>query len=148
MMIWGKSRGENVLDTGAHFYETYETKDGKYMAVGAIEPHFYAELVSKLELDPDELPQLLDSDQLKEKLKAVFKNKTRKEWSEIFDGSDACVTPILELHEAPDHPHNKARQSFVKNHSGDLISPVRMLTLAIFFYKSHLKTRLKIPLII
>lgn len=124
MMIWGKSRGENVLDTGAHFYETYETKDGKYMAVGAIEPQFYAELVSKLELDPDELPQLLDSDQLKEKLMAVFKNKTRQEWSEIFDGSDACVTPILELHEAPDHPHNKARQSFVKNHSGDLISPI------------------------
>ena len=61
MMIWGKPRGENVLDTGAHFYETYETKDGKYMAVGAIEPQFYAEMLSKLGLDYDELPQLLDN---------------------------------------------------------------------------------------
>ena len=69
MMIWGKPRGENVLDTGAHFYETYETKDGKYMAVGAIEPQFYAEMLSKLGLDYDELPQLLDSDPMKQKLK-------------------------------------------------------------------------------
>jgi len=124
MMIWGKPRGENVLDTGAHFYETYETKDGKYMAVGAIEPQFYAEMLSKLGLDFDELPQLLDSDPMKQKLKDVFKTKTRKEWSDIFDGSDACVTPVLELHEAPEHPHNKARESFVKNYEGNMMSPV------------------------
>ena len=125
-MIWGQARGENVLDSGAHFYETYETKDGKYMAVGAIEPQFYAELLSKIGSDSDELPQLLgpDSDNLKIKLASVFKSKTRNEWAEIFDGSDACVTPVLELEEAPQHPHNKARESFVKNHTGDLMAPV------------------------
>lgn len=126
MMIWGKGRGENVLDTGAHFYETYETKDGKFMAVGSIEPQFYAELLSKLESDSDHLPQLLgpESAELKEKLTAIFKTKTRDEWSDIFDGSDACVTPVLELDEAPEHPHNKAREAFVRNHAGDLQAPV------------------------
>ena len=124
MMIWGKPRGENVLDTGAHFYETYETKDAKYMAVGAIEPQFYAEMVSKLNIDPDDLHQLLGSDEMKSKLRDIFKTKTRQEWCQIFDGSDACVTPVLELDEAPDHPHNKARESFVKNYAGDLNCPV------------------------
>ena len=126
MMIWGQPRGENVLDTGAHFYETYETKDGKHMAVGAIEPQFYAELLSKIGSDFDEFPQLIgpDSDDLKIKLANVFKTKTRDEWSEIFDGSDACVTPVLELNEAPEHPHNKARESFVKNHAGDMMAPI------------------------
>ena len=66
-----------------------------------------------------------DSDDLKIKLANVFKTKTRDEWSEIFDGSDACVTPVLELNEAPEHPHNKARESFVKNHAGDMMAPVR-----------------------
>jgi alpha-methylacyl-CoA racemase len=125
MMIWGKDRGENVLDTGAHFYETYETKDGKFMSVGAIEPQFYTELLSKLQLEPEDLPQFgADPDAMKAKLTDIFKTKTRQEWTEIFDMSDACVTPILELNEAPDHPHNKARKSFVKNHAGDLSAPV------------------------
>ena len=102
-------------------------KDGKYMAVGAIEPQFYAELLSKIGSDFDEFPQLIgpDSDDLKIKLANIFKTKTRDEWSEIFDGSDACVTPVLELNEAPEHPHNKARESFVKNHAGDMMAPVR-----------------------
>merc|ERR1719282_601087 len=96
------------------------------MAVGAIEPQFYAELLSKIESDSDEFPQLLgsDSDELKVKLANVFKTKTRSEWVEIFDGSDACVTPVLELHEAPEHPHNKARESFVKNYAGDMMAPI------------------------
>ena len=96
------------------------------MAVGAIEPQFYAELLSKIGSDFDEFPQLIgpDSDDLKIKLANVFKTKTRDEWSEIFDGSDACVTPVLELNEAPEHPHNKARESFVKNHAGDMMAPV------------------------
>ena len=134
MMIWGKPRGENVLDTGAHFYETYETKDAKYMAVGAIEPQFYAEMVSKLNIDPDDLPQLLGSDEMKSKLTDIFKTKTRQEWCQIFDGSDACVTPVLELDEAPDHAHNKARESFVKNYAGDLSCPV---SLRQFLFKSQ-----------
>ena len=119
-LVWGNSRGKNALDTGAHFYETYETKDGKYMAVGAIEPQFYAQLVSKLGVDDmDELPQMLDSDEMKAKLRQIFKTKTRDEWASIFDLTDACVTPVLELHEAPEHPHNKAQKSFVKTYSGD-----------------------------
>ena len=61
------------------------------------------------------------------KIQDVFKTKTRKEWSDIFDGSDACVTPVLELHEAPEHPHNKARESFVKNYEGNMVSPVNIL---------------------
>lgn len=126
MMIWGKDRGENVLDTGAHFYETYQTADGKYMAVGAIEPQFYAELLDKIGSDSDQLPQLLgpESEDLKGKLAKIFKSKTRDEWCQIFDGSDACVTPVLELDEAPEHPHNKARQAFVTNYAGDLQAPV------------------------
>ena len=122
MMLWGQPRGQNVLDSGAHFYETYRTKDGKFMAVGAIEPQFYAQMLQKLGIE--DLPQGIDDDEAKSKLKEVFLSKTRKEWSEIFDGSDACVTPILELHEAPEHPHNKARNSFVKNHKGNLSAPV------------------------
>ena len=119
MPLWGQPRGQNVLDTGAHFYETYQTKDGKFMAVGSIEPHFYAEMLNKLGID--DLPQGIDDDEAKSKLKEVFLTKTRDEWSEIFDGTDACVTPILELHEAPNHVHNKARNSFVKNAEGRMV---------------------------
>ena len=75
MMIWGQPRGENVLDTGAHFYETYETKDGKYMAVGAIEPQFYAELLEKIGSDSDEFPQLLGSDSDELKVRAISRFK-------------------------------------------------------------------------
>ncbi len=125
-MIWGKPRGENTLDTGAHFYETYETKDGKFMAVGAIEPQFYAALLNGLGVGPDDLPHFGgDPDEVKQKMAAIFKTKTRDEWTKIFDGTDACCTPILELHEAPEHPHNKARGSFVQNFAGDITSPVR-----------------------
>jgi len=100
MMLWGQSRGQNVLDSGAHFYETYRTKDGKFMAVGAIEPQFYAEMLKRLDIQ--DLPQGINDDEAKAELRKVFLSKTRQEWSEIFEGSDACVTPILELHEAPE----------------------------------------------
>ena len=127
MMLWGQPRGQNVLDTGAHFYETYQTKDNKFMAVGAIEPQFYAEMLQRLDIQ--DLPQGINDEEAKAELKKVFLSKTRQELSEIFEGSDACVTPILELHEAPEHPHNKARNSFVKNHKGDIIAPVSNLQL-------------------
>ena len=122
MMLWGQPRGQNVLDSGAHFYETYRTKDGKFMAVGAIEPQFYAEMLKRLDIQ--DLPQGINDDEAKAEIRKVFLSKTRQEWSEIFEGSDACVTPILELHEAPEHPHNHARNSFVKNHKGDILAPV------------------------
>jgi alpha-methylacyl-CoA racemase len=114
---WRDERGVNLLDSGAHFYDTYETKDGKFMSVGAIEPQFYRKFLAGLGLADD--PQFAaQNDQsrwsaLKQKVIAQFKTKTRAEWEAIFDGEDACVTPVLALTEAPQHPHNKARDAFV-----------------------------------
>lgn len=113
MMLWGKPRGHNWLDSGAHFYDTYETSDGRHMAVGAIEPQFYAELISLLGLDPDETSQFDDPDDMKKLLSARFKEKTQAEWSKVFEGKDACVTPVLSMEEAPNYPHNASRGSFV-----------------------------------
>ncbi len=110
-------RGVNMLDSGAHFYETYETVDQKHMAVGAIEPQFYAELVQRLGLDATTLPRQLDRNSwpaMKDRFAALFKTKTQAQWCEIFDGSDACVAPVLGLHAATQHPHMRARQSFVE----------------------------------
>eukprot|EP00090_Calanus_glacialis_P032336 TRINITY_DN53582_c0_g1_i1.p1 TRINITY_DN53582_c0_g1~~TRINITY_DN53582_c0_g1_i1.p1 ORF type:complete len:377 (+),score=126.49 TRINITY_DN53582_c0_g1_i1:45-1175(+) len=115
MFVWGQPRGHNLLDSGAHFYETYKTKDGKYMCVGALEPQFYNILLEKLNITDDDLPQFDDFDEMKVKLGKIFSEKTRDEWCEIFDGTDACVTPILEQEEAGDHPQNKARGSFLEN---------------------------------
>lgn len=114
---WRDERGVNLLDSGAHFYDTYETKDGKFMSVGAIEPQFYRKFLAGLGLADD--PQFAaQNDQsrwstLKQKVIAQFKTKTRAEWEAIFDGEDACVAPVLSLTEAPQHPHNKARDAFV-----------------------------------
>jgi alpha-methylacyl-CoA racemase len=105
---WDKPRGENLLDGGAPFYDTYETKDGKYMAVGAMEPQFYAELVKGLGLKLDELPDRGDNDwpdssnweELGEIFRKKFLEKTYVEWCEIFEGTDACVSPVLPMLEA------------------------------------------------
>lgn len=114
------------MDSGYGFYETYKTKDGKYMAVGALEPHFFAELVAKLEIpNPEDFSQFgSDPDDLKARLSEIFLSKNRDEWVEIFDGSDACVTPVMTLEEAPHHPHNKSRESFIQDTDGEF-SPVR-----------------------
>lgn len=109
--LWNE-RGTNMLDTGAHFYDTYETQDGKYMSVGAIEPQFYAEFITRLGVDPDALPGQMEQDEwprAKEIVADVFRQKTRDEWTAIFDGTDACVAPVLELGEVMEHPHNEAR---------------------------------------
>ena len=110
-------RGANMLDGGAHFYNTYETKDGKYVCVGSIEPQFYAELVEKSGVDPNRFGPQMDQDQwvdFKDELTEVFKAKTRDEWCEIMEGSDVCFAPVLSILEAPDHPHNQHRQTFVE----------------------------------
>ncbi len=109
-------RGSNMLDSGAHFYDVYETRDGKYLSIGAIEPQFYALLKQKMQLGPEFNAQMSQKDwpALKEKLSAVVKTKTRDEWMAIFDGSDACVAPVLSLDEAPVHPHHAAREGFVR----------------------------------
>ncbi|MDH5672504.1 MAG: CoA transferase [Myxococcales bacterium] len=117
MGVWGEQRGTNMLDTGAHFYETYETADGQHVAIGAIEPQFYAELLSRLEIDPSSMPAQMSREhwpELKEKLSEVFKQKTRAQWCELLEGSDACFAPVLSLQEAIDHPHNRARRGFVE----------------------------------
>ena len=110
-------RGTNLLDGGAHFYDTYETKGGEYICIGSIEPQFYAELVDKAGLDPEQFKPQMDSGQwpaLKAELARVFKTKTRGEWCEIMEGSDVCFAPVLSIFEAPEHPHAKARNSFVE----------------------------------
>jgi alpha-methylacyl-CoA racemase len=109
------ARGANLLDTGAPFYEVYETKDGRYVAVGPIEPQFFAVLRSKLELDASFGDQF-DSAKWpaqKETLARVFRTKTRDEWAALFAATDGCVAPVLAMDEAPAHVHNAARQSFV-----------------------------------
>jgi alpha-methylacyl-CoA racemase len=109
-------RGINTLDSGAFFYETYECADGEFVAVAAIEPKFYAELLQRLELDPALLPKQTDRahwPEGKAALAAKFKTKPRDEWLRVFEGGDACVAPVLSLAEAPLHPHAVARRSFV-----------------------------------
>jgi alpha-methylacyl-CoA racemase len=116
MGLWSDERGTNMGDTGAHFYEVYETSDGQFMATGSMEPQFYRELIERLGVDPGEFSGQMDAKSwpaLKEKLAQVFRTKTRDEWCAIFEGSDACVTPVLSPAEAPRHAHCVARQSFL-----------------------------------
>ena len=114
---WRDERGVNILDTGAHFYEVYEARDGGFVAVGAIEPQFYAQLLKGMGLDGAVLPKQLDRAQwpaMKRRFAEVFKSKTRAEWTRIFDGTDACVAPVLSPGEAAGHAHNQARAAFGK----------------------------------
>ena len=115
--LWRQERGVNLLDTGAHFYEVYETADGGWFAVGAIEPKFYAELLRGLGLAGEPLPDQMDRAHwpgMKERFAAVFRTRTRAEWAAVFQGTDACAAPVLSPWEAPDHPHNAARGTFVE----------------------------------
>jgi alpha-methylacyl-CoA racemase len=108
--------GTNRLDGGAPFYQTYETLDGKYVAVGAIEDRFYAQLLEGLEIDPTSLPGQNDAEkwpEIKRRFSHVFKTRRRDEWTAIFEGKDACVTPVLELDEVAKHPHNRHRKLLV-----------------------------------
>jgi alpha-methylacyl-CoA racemase len=118
MGIWSDERGTNLLDTGAHFYDVYETKDAKFVSIGSIEPQFYAELLrlSGLGEDPD-LPWQNDKSQwpaLKDRLTEIFKSKTRDEWCAVMEGTDVCFAPVLSMGEAPNHPHNVERGTFVE----------------------------------
>ena len=115
--FWLEQRESNLLDGAAHFYDTYECADHKFLAVGSIEPQFYSVLLEKLEISELKF-QDQHNKELWPELKAIMreriKEKTRDEWADIFDGSDACVAPVLNLSEAPDHHHMKARNSFVE----------------------------------
>jgi alpha-methylacyl-CoA racemase len=115
--LWAGARGTNLLDSGAPFYDTYETADGLYMSVGALEPQFYAALLHGLGLEGEDLPGQHEQDrwpELRARFTEVFKTRTRAEWTKIFDGTDACVAPVMSLGEAPEHPHVTARQGFVE----------------------------------
>jgi alpha-methylacyl-CoA racemase len=113
---WRDERGVNLLDTGAPFYDVYQTSDGEHMAVGALEPRFYAEFVAKLGLDPSEAERGDPASwpALRDRIAAVFASRTREEWAAAFDGTDACVAPVLGMTEAPDHPQLAARGTFAE----------------------------------
>ena len=118
MGVWTEERGTNLLDTGAHFYDVYETADGKHVSIGSIESQFYAELLRLTGLEQDEgLPYQMDRNQwpaMKERVREIFKSKTRDEWCELMEGTDVCFAPVLSLSEAPKHPHNVHRKTFVE----------------------------------
>ena len=114
---WRDERGVNLLDSGAPFYEVYETAEGGFVAVGAIEPQFYAALLAGLGLDERDLPAQMDRDrwpETKARFAAIFLTRTRSEWEARFDGTDACVSPVLSPAEAAAHPHQRARGTFVE----------------------------------
>jgi alpha-methylacyl-CoA racemase len=115
--LWREERASNLIDTGAHYYDTFETADGKYVSVGSVESQFYAELIEKVGLAGEDLPRQNDREHwpaMKERLEKIFKTKTRAQWCEIMEGSDVCFAPVLEMSEAPNHPHIRARQTFVE----------------------------------
>jgi alpha-methylacyl-CoA racemase len=117
MGIWNDERGTNMLDTGAHFYDVYETADGGYVSIGSIEPQFYAELLRLTGLEGEDLPWQHDRAQwpaLKERLAGIFRTRTRDEWCEIMEGTDVCFAPVLTIPEAVAHPHNVHRGTFVE----------------------------------
>jgi len=121
---WKEERASNFLDSGAHFYDVYETSDGRYMAVGAIEPQFYAELLERLGLAAENLPPQMDESSWPEMTRhfaEIFASRTRDEWAAVFEGSDACTVPVLSPFEAHLHPHNQSRQTFVE--VGGVVQP-------------------------
>ena len=114
--LWKDERGENALDSGAPWYDVYETSDHKHISIGAIEGRFYQDLLRRLGLDGEDLPQQLERSgwpALRARLREVFLTKTRDEWSELLEGTDVCFAPVLALEEAPEHPHAVARGNYV-----------------------------------
>ena len=110
-------RGANLLDGGAHFYDTYACADGRFIALGAIEPQFYAELLQRCGIDDPQFQQQMDPrqwPQLKAKLTALFLQRSRAQWCELLEGSDACFAPVLDWAEAAQHPHNRERGTYLE----------------------------------
>ncbi len=117
MGMWTTDRYSNRLDGGAYYYGSYECKDGRHVSIGSLEPQFYALLLEKCEITDDSFKEQLDQGSWsikREKMEAIFKTKTRDEWCEIMEGTDVCFAPVLDLEEAPDHPHNIARKTYVE----------------------------------
>ena len=117
MGMWTKERMDNRLDGGAHYYGSYACADGKFISIGSIEPQFYALLLELCEIDDPEFAKQNDKQHwasLRSKLEALFATQTRDHWCALLEGTDVCFAPVLDLQEAPNHPHNVARQSFVE----------------------------------
>ena len=112
--LWTTERGSNLLDGAAPYYDTYQCSDGRFIAIGAVEPQFFVELCRRLELDPTLWPQhdRASWPDQKQRLAALIATRTRDEWAAVFADSDACVAPVLDLLEAPQHPHHLARGTF------------------------------------
>ena len=114
--MWKTSMGSNLLDGGSHFYDTYECKDGKFISLGSIEPQFYALLCQIAELDESIFGKQMSRDswpEQKEAIKKIILDKTRDEWCELMEGTDVCFAPVLDMSEAPKHPHNIERKTFI-----------------------------------
>jgi alpha-methylacyl-CoA racemase len=123
--------GSNLFDGGAPFYNVYETRDGRYVSIAPMEPRFYALLLEKIGLDPEGLPDQYDNTrwpELRERLAEVFLTRTRDEWSELLEGSDACYAPVLTLSEARDYPHNRARNTFLEGGNSSELAPTPRLS--------------------
>jgi alpha-methylacyl-CoA racemase len=115
--VWTEQRGRNLLDSGAPFYDTYECADGRFVAVGALEPQFYAALLAGLGLAEEDLPAQLDPagwPVLRARFTEIFASRSRDEWAAAFEGGDACVTPVLSFSEVPAHPHIAARETIIE----------------------------------
>ena len=125
MGLWTNNRADNILDSGAPWYDTYECSDGKYVTVGALEPQFYQILIGLLNLDEDpDFANQMDKRKWpsgKLKMTQLFKSKTRQEWCDLLEGTDACFAPVLNFEEAPAHPHNVARGTFIQ--PGGVLQP-------------------------
>jgi alpha-methylacyl-CoA racemase len=121
--MWNETPGTNLLDSGAHFYETYETADGGYVAVGALEPQFYARLLELIDVPADEMPQweIPRWPEFKQRMAEIFKQRDRAEWAELLEPEEACATAVYGLGEAPGHPHMAARGTFTE--LGGVVQP-------------------------
>ena len=124
LSLWHDERGTNSMDTGAHYYNVYETSDGEFVSVGAMEPRFYRSFMKGLGFPDGDIPPQDDQSQwepLKQQVADIFRSRTRSEWLDTFQGTDACVSPVLGLGEAPTHPHNRERSTFVT--VGGMVEP-------------------------
>jgi alpha-methylacyl-CoA racemase len=122
--MWSDARGTNALDGGAPYYDSYETSDGKWVAVGAVESQFWAAFVELLDIAGPDLPEQMNRDtwpELRARIAAAIARRTRDEWAELAAGTDTCITPVLTPLEVPDHPHNRARTGYVM--VGDSLQP-------------------------
>ena len=122
--FWSDERGTNLLDSGSHFYEVYETSDGKYISLGSIEPQFYAALLNRLGDDAKHFENQFDMEnwpQMKIKMAEIIKRKTRDDWDAVFAGADVCYAPVLSMQEVRHHPHHQSRGTFIDD--GDVWQP-------------------------